>query len=33
MYHHLPGPLAYQHAKLKSWEWPGDKAIIVGVAS
>ena len=22
----VPGPLAFQRATLKSWEWPGDKA-------
>ena len=24
----IPGPLAFQRATLKSWEWPGDEAII-----
>ena len=27
-YHCVPGPLTFQRATLKSWEWPGDDASI-----
>ena len=28
--YHVPGPLAFQRATLKSWEWPGDEANFLG---